>query len=112
MANDTLETAFAIGRPARSAAHKTCSRCKGTGWWQLARLCFKCGGVGHAEVSTKATRIRDKCAHILEVEGLLADDIRRRGIIRFGKRQHEEHIANHEANLARLRAELADLEAA
>jgi hypothetical protein len=106
----TLEAAFAIGRPAPSAAFKTCSRCKGTGWWQLARKCFKCGGRGHAEVVTLATQIRDKRAHIEEVRASIVTDTAALAVARFGRRSREERIAKDNAQLATLEAELAALE--
>lgn len=109
-AKNSLEAAFAIGRPARNAAHKTCSRCKGTGWWQLGRKCFKCGGRGHAEVVTLATQIRDKRAHIEEVRASIATETAALATARFGRKSREERIAANAANLARLEAELAALE--
>jgi hypothetical protein len=62
----SLESMFAIGRPAPTAASKTCRRCKGTGWWQLGRPCFGCGGIGHVEKVTLATKLRDARAHLAE----------------------------------------------
>lgn len=97
--------------PARTSAHKTCSRCRGTGWWQLGRKCFKCGGVGHHEVATLATRIRDKRAHVEEVRGIIATDAAALATARFGRGQREKHIAERTAQLAVLEAELAALEA-
>lgn len=88
----TLEAALPIGRPAPSKAFKTCSRCKGTGWWQFARKCFKCGGRGYAEVVTLATQIRDKKAHIVEVRGIIADGTARLATMRFGRKQAEERL--------------------
>ena len=107
----TLEAAFAIGRPARSSAYKTCTRCKGTGWWQLARLCFKCGGVGHAEVSTLATKIRDKQAHIAEVREMITSDeaFLATATKRWTRIGPEAHLASNKANLAKLEAELVVL---
>jgi RecJ-like exonuclease len=107
----SLEAAFAIGRPARSAAYKTCTRCKGTGWWQLARKCFKCGGVGHAEVTTLATQIRDKRKHIAEVEEMIAQENTNLATVKFGKASRMRTIESYAENLVRLRAELAELEA-
>lgn len=105
----SIEAAFAIGRPARTAAFKTCSRCKGTGWWQLARKCFKCGGVGHAEVVTLATQIRDKRIHIAQViemivghEAYLATATRR-----WSRIQQEAQLESERTNLVRLETELA-----
>jgi hypothetical protein len=62
----SIEEMFAIGRPARTAAFKTCRRCKGTGWWELGRKCFSCGGLGHVEKATIATKLRDARAHLAE----------------------------------------------
>lgn len=107
----TLETTFAIGRPARSAAEKTCTRCKGTGWWQLARKCFKCGGRGHSEVVTLATRIRDKRAHIEEVRASIATDTAALAVARFGRKSREERIAKDTAQLTVLEGELIAMEA-
>jgi hypothetical protein len=106
----TLEAAFAIGRPAPSKAFKTCSRCKGTGWWQLARKCFKCGGRGHAEVVTLATKIRDKRAHIEEVRAMIAIDTAGMTEARLGRKSRAERIAKDTAQLAVLEAELVALE--
>jgi hypothetical protein len=60
----SIEAMFAIGRPARTAAFKTCRRCKG--WWQFGRKCFSCGGAGHVEKVTLATKLRDARAHLAE----------------------------------------------
>lgn len=109
---NSLEAAFAIGTPAKTAADKTCTRCKGTGWWSLGRRCFKCGGEGHAERLTNAVRIRDKRAHIDEVRGIVAADVERLATVRFGRKQLESAIAKRTAQLAQLEAELAALEAA
>lgn len=62
----SLESMFPIGRPARTTAYKTCRRCRGTGWWQLGRKCFDCGGAGHMEKVTPATKLRDARAHLAE----------------------------------------------
>ncbi len=111
----TIEAAFAIGRPARSAAYKTCSRCKGTGWWQLGRKCFKCGGVGHAEKATNATRLRDALAHRTERQGLIATDEKRladklaAGAPRWQWMHLPEHIAADKATLAKVEAEILAL---
>lgn len=104
-----VSAAFAIGR---TASHITCTRCKGTGWWQLARVCFKCGGKGNAEKSTLATRVRDKRAHIAEVTGIIADEERRIPALKFGKKSAMERLESDRANLARLIGELAELEGA
>jgi hypothetical protein len=68
----TIEQAFAIGRSATKSTHKTCTRCKGTGWWQFGRKCFKCGGVGNFEKTTNATRLRDALAHRAELLNSIA----------------------------------------
>lgn len=113
----SLEEAFAIGRPARTSAYKTCSRCKGTGWWQLFRKCFKCGGCGHAEVSTVATQIRDKRKHIAEVRAALetnraclAEKLAA-GRPRWTWMSIEDWIARDQENLLKLEGDLAALEA-
>jgi hypothetical protein len=109
MNKNSLEQAFAIGRPAQSSAHRTCGRCRGTGWWQLGRRCFGCGGVGRHEVVTLAVRIRDKRAHVEEVRGIIAADIAALATARFGRGQREREIAKRTAQLAALEAELAAL---
>jgi hypothetical protein len=73
-AKTSLEAMFPIGRPAPTAAYKTCCRCKGTGWWELGRQCFRCGGVGYAEKITNATRLRDARAHLAERLAMVAAD--------------------------------------
>ena len=112
----TIEAAFAIGRPARTAAHITCTRCKGTGWWQIGRLCFKCGGKGNAEKSTLATRIRDKRNHVAEVTASIVENKARLAKLgpdapRWKRMSPEEWLARDEENLVRLESELAALEA-
>lgn len=108
---NSLEAAFAIGRPAADAAHKTCSRCRGTGWWSLGRKCFKCGGLGHAEKSTLATQIRDKRAHLTEIRASIEADSARLATARFGKSMIEAAIARNAALLDRLVSDLAAMEA-
>lgn len=66
-----IEEMFAIGRPARTTAFKTCRRCKGTGWWQLGRKCFSCGGLGHVEKVTLTTKLRDARRHLAERREML-----------------------------------------
>lgn len=104
-----LEAEFAIGKPATSAKHVTCSRCKGTGWWQLGRKCFKCGGFGRAEHITDATRLRDKRAHVAEATKTLAAT--EAYVPRWGKAGHAALILRERAHLTKLQAELAALEA-
>ena len=87
------------------------SRCQGTGWWQLGRKCFKCGGAGHLEVASLATKIRDKRAHVEEVRGIITADVAALATARFGRGQRERHIADRTVQLAVLEAELATLEA-
>ncbi|HSX23038.1 MAG TPA: hypothetical protein VLE97_09715 [Gaiellaceae bacterium] len=70
----SIEAMFPIGRPAPTTAYKTCRRCKGTGWWQLGRKCFGCGGVGHVEKVTRATKLRDARAHLAERLAMVADN--------------------------------------
>lgn len=107
-----LERMFAIGSPARTKAFKTCSRCQGTGWWQLGRRCFKCGGAGKAERVTLATQIRDKLRHVAEVRGLVTDYTARLASgPRWARSQIEGHLAQRTAQLTTLEAELAALEA-
>lgn len=110
MSKTSLEQMFAIGRPAQTRAHQTCSRCMGTGWWQLGRVCFRCGGGGRHEVTTLATRIRDKRAHAEEVRGIIASETALLATSRFGRGQREKHIADRAAQLVALEAELATLE--
>jgi hypothetical protein len=114
MANtNSLEAAFAIGTPATSAASKTCSRCNGTGWWALGRKCFKCGGVGHAERTTLATRIRDKRLHVEEVRGIIATYSGHLATAaRWGRKCIEARITERTTQLAQLEAELAAMEGA
>lgn len=106
----SLEAAFAIGRPAPSAAYRTCSRCNGTGWWSFGRKCFKCGGSGHAERVTTATKIRDKAAHIAEVEGIVAQCRTLLETARFGRKSRQVELDKRTAQLEILRAELAALQ--
>jgi RecJ-like exonuclease len=108
----TLEAAFAIGRPAKVATDQTCSRCRGTGWWSLGRPCFKCGGRGHAERITLATKIRDKRAHIAEVREVIAHETAQLAKATFCRSQREDRIARSTVHLANLESELAALEAA
>lgn len=108
----TLEAMFAIGSPARTKAFRTCSRCKGTGWWQFGRKCFKCGGAGKAERDTAAVQLRNKRAHVVEVREIIAGDTSALAGAKFGRRILEERIAQRTAQLAVLEAELAALEGA
>lgn len=115
--SDTLAQMFPIGRPATSSKSVTCTRCKGTGWWQFGRRCFKCGGVGRAERVTKETRLRDKRAHVAEVEGIIAENEARlaqldEGAANWKTRGAREEIARRSDQLVQLRAELAVLEVA
>ena len=119
MTNDKtrIEAMFPIGRPAPSAAHKTCRRCKGTGWWQLGRKCFGCGGVGHTEKVTTATKLRDARAHLAERVGLVADNRERlamklaAGRPRWSYMHLERDIARDVEIIAKIEAEIAALEA-
>lgn len=111
MSKISLEQAFAIGRPAQTSAHRTCSRCQGTGWWQFGRTCFKCGGAGRHVVFTLAMKIRDKRAHVEEVRGIISAGITALATARFGRAQLEKRLADRTAQLATLEAELAALEA-
>src|SRR6185436_968379 len=70
----SIEAMFPIGRPAPTSAYKTCLRCKGTGWRQLGRKCFGCGGAGHVETVTRATKLRDARAHLAERLAMVADN--------------------------------------
>ncbi len=105
-----LETEFAIGRPAATSADATCSRCNGTGWWSLGRKCFKCGGAGHAERATQATKLRDKRAHIAEVRGMLEQETALLATARFGRSLRQDRIAKLSAQLGQLETEIAALE--
>ena len=115
--SDTLARMFPIGRPATSPKFATCTRCKGTGWWQFARPCFKCGGVGRAERVTKETKLRDKRAHVAEVEGIIAENAARlaqlgEGAASWKTRGPREEVARRSEQLVQLRAELAAMEVA
>jgi hypothetical protein len=111
----SLEAMFPIGRPARSATHKTCTRCKGTGWWQLARKCFRCGGAGNYEKITNATRLRDALAHRVERLGLITDNEKRlaeklaAGRPRWTWMHLPERIAKDKETLAKIEAEILAL---
>lgn len=112
-----FEAAFAIGRPARNAAQVTCSRCKGTGWWQFARKCFKCGGVGHTEKITNATRLRDARAHLAErvaivaAERALLAEKQAAGRPRWTWRSIEKRLPEELETIAKIEAEITALEA-
>lgn len=108
---------FPIGRPATSSKSVTCTWCNGTGWWQFGRRCFKCGGVGRAERITKETRLRDKRAHVSEVEGIIAENEVTLAQLGEGAANWKTcgvrgEIARRSAQLVQLRAELAAMEAA
>jgi hypothetical protein len=112
----SIEEAFAIGRPARTTAYKTCRRCKGTGWWELGRKCFGCGGRGHVEKVTLATKLRDARAHLAErVEmvatnrALLAEK-HAAGRPRWTWMNLERDIDRELETIAKIEAEIAELE--
>jgi hypothetical protein len=108
-----IEEMFAIGRPAKAGSGwRTCRRCRGTGWWQLGRKCFACGGVGRAEISTTATKLRDKKKHVAEVREIIAREKALLPTTRFGRKSREREIARREEQLLILEAEVAVLEAA
>ena len=112
----SIEAMFPIGRPARTAAYKTCRRCKGTGWWQLGRKCFGCGGVGHVEKVTRETKLRDARAHLAERQemvaanrALLAEKIAA-GRPRWTWMGFERDIERDVETIAKIEAEIAALE--
>ena len=112
----SIEEMFAIGRPARTAAFKTCRRCKGTGWWKLGRKCFSCGGLGHVEKVTLATKLRDARAHLAERQemvaanrALLAEKIAG-GRPRWTWMNLERDIERDIETIAKIEAEIAALE--
>jgi hypothetical protein len=112
----SIESMFPIGRRARTAAYKTCGRCKGTGWWQLGRVCFSCGGAGHVEKVTLATKLRDARAHLAERlemvaanRALLAQKLAA-GRPRWSYMGYERDIARDIAIIATIEAEIAALE--
>jgi ribosomal protein L37E len=111
----TIEQAFAIGRPAKDTTEVTCRRCKGTGWWQLGRKCFGCGGLGRSERVTKATKLRDKRAQVAEVAELVERHTARLAELgpdapRWKRMAPEDWLVRDTAHLAKLQAELAALE--
>lgn len=115
-AKTTIEAMFPIGRPAPTAAYKTCRRCKGTGWWQLGRKCFGCGGVGHTEKVTTATKLRDARAHLAEClelvaanRALLAQKLAA-GRPRWSYMHLDRDIARDLETIATIEAEIAALE--
>lgn len=112
----SIEAMFPIGRPARTAAYKTCRRCKGTGWWKLGRKCFGCGGAGHVEKVTLATKLRDARAHLAERREMVAANRARlaeklaAGRPRWTWMNLEQDIARDVETLATIEAEIAALE--
>jgi len=112
----SIEAMFPIGRPARTAAFKTCRRCRGTGWWQLGRKCFGCGGLGHVEKVTVATKLRDARAHLAERREMVAANRARlaekiaAGRPRWSYMHLDRDIARDVEIIAKIEAEIAALE--
>jgi len=112
----SIESMFPIGRSAPTARYKTCRRCKGTGWWQLGRKCFGCGGVGHVEKVTRETKLRDARAHLAErLEMVAANRVLlaqklAAGRPRWSYMGYESNIARDLKIIATIEAEIATLE--
>lgn len=111
----TIEQAFAIGRPARKSTHKTCTRCKGTGWWQLGRKCFSCGGVGNFEKVTNATRLRDALANraerleMIAIEERIVAEKQAAGRPRWTWMSAADRVIKERETLATIEAEILSL---
>lgn len=112
----SIEAMFPIGRPARTTAYKTCRRCRGTGWWQLGRKCFSCGGLGHIEKVTITTKLRDARAHFAERREMVASNRTRlaeklaAGRPRWTWMNLERDIARDVETIATIETEIAALE--